>query len=101
LLRTKQTLEHFHGGLRAKAILPEASEMRYVKKATSRRFLRWLRCRFPKSIEHVEEDEMKRLSSSRDLILARMGTLNEYSFRTRMTQLFQARMALRQNGIEE
>lgn len=81
LFRIAQTLEHLYGVL-------WQDESRYVKKATFKRFVGWLRHNFPREIEHVLIEEMTALDSNREIILSRVGGLNDFSFKSKLTRLF-------------
>lgn len=81
LLRTLQLLEHLHGVL-------WPSETKYVAKATMKRLVGWLRAKFPTDIEAVEAAEMALLQGRKEILLSRIGGLNELSFRSRIERMF-------------
>lgn len=81
LLRTVQTLEHLYG-----LIWPDDSK--YVKKATFKCFIKWLRGNFPVSLENVAQDEMSRLQTHQEIVLSRIGGINDLSLRSKLEHLF-------------
>jgi hypothetical protein len=81
LFRAVQTLEHIHG-------LCWPDDSRYVKKATFNRFIKWLREHFPSELDHVASDEMCRLTINKEIIMSRIGGLNDLSLRSKLERLF-------------
>jgi hypothetical protein len=81
LLRTTQTLEHLYGIL-------WPSEAKYTSKATYRRFVGWIRDAFPTDLPHVDSEEMKKLAETKELLLSRIGGLNDISLRSKLERLF-------------
>jgi hypothetical protein len=81
LVRIAQTLEHLHGYL-------WAEETRYVSKVTMKRFIQWLQRNFPASISDVAPSEMEKLTGKREVLLNRIGALNQLSFRSRLERIF-------------
>lgn len=81
LFRTVQTLEHFYG-------LLWSDDSRYVKKATFNRFIGWLREHFPSELEHVPPEEMRSLEANKEVIMPRIGGLNDISLRSKLERLF-------------
>lgn len=81
LFRTVQTLEHLYG-------LLWQDDSRYVKRATFKRFIGWLRERLPTELEHVPSDEMGKLEANKEIIMSRIGGLNDISLRSKLERLF-------------
>lgn len=81
LFRTVQTLEHLYG-------LLWPNDSRYVKKATFKRLVLWLRNNFPSELEHVPTDEIRRLEANKEIIMSRIGGLNDISLRSKLERLF-------------
>lgn len=81
IFRTVQTLEHLYG-------LLWQDDSSYVKKATFRRFVGWLREHFPTELEHVPPDEMCKLAANKEIIMSRIGGLNNISLRSKLEKLF-------------
>lgn len=81
LFRTVQTLEHLYG-------LLWQDDSRYVKKPTFKRFIGWLREHIPTELEHVPPDEMGKLEANKEIIMSRIGGLNDISLRSKLERLF-------------
>ena len=81
LFRTVQTLEHLYG-------LLWQDDSRYVKKATFKRFIGWLREHIPTELENVPPDEMGKLEANKEIIMSRIGGLNDISLRSKLERLF-------------
>jgi hypothetical protein len=81
LLRTTQTLEHLYG-----IVWPDDSK--YTSKPTFRRFVNWIRESFPKELVHVDSEEMLKLTTKMELLLSRIGGLNDISLRSKLERLF-------------
>lgn len=76
-LRTVQTLEHLHG-----LVWPKDSL--YVRKGVFRRFLDWIRGAV---LEHASQWNSETIDRW-DVVLNRLGGLNQLSFRSRLERIF-------------
>lgn len=80
LLRTLQTLEHIHG-----LLWPDHT--RYMSRRTFIALLKSIKNRFPNEISDFSAEEMKEITTNRDIIINRMGALNGVSFRSRIEKI--------------
>ena len=81
--RVVQTMEHFHG-------LASSGEHRFVSRATWRGFIRWLNEHLPACWPEATEAQAEELRNAREPLVARMGHINTWSFRSRIRALFEA-----------
>lgn len=82
LLRTTQTLEHLYS-----ILWPD--DAKYTSKATFKRFIAWIRENFPADLPHVDYCEIEKLTETKELLLSRIGGLNDISLRSKLERLFE------------
>ena len=80
-LRIAQVLEHFHG-----LLWPESR--RYASRSNWKLFRSWLGENLPDPLPGLGTGENRPPAQLRDLLLNRIGSLNELSFRSRLEELF-------------